>query len=187
MDTINKYSTAKSNLGRVMDAGIVISALLIGYFVGRNSVTAASPPARAANAPIGSRSALTDPIGKNISIAGVDFKSNQRTLVFVLQTTCRFCTDSGPFYQRLIRERAQFGGTRLLAVLPQAVQESKSYLAHLGITVDEVVQGSLQDIGVQGTPTLLLVNSSGVVTEAWSRKLPPAAEDAILARLRTRN
>jgi len=50
-----------------------------------------------------------------------------------------------------------------------------------------VVQGSLQGIGVNGTPTLLLVNSAGVVTEAWSRKLPPAAEEAILARLRITN
>lgn len=187
MDTVNKDSTAKSNLSRVIDAGIVISALLVGYFVGRNSVTAAPPPARAASPAAGPRSALTDPIGRNISIAGVNFAANKRTLVFALQTTCRFCSESGPFYQRVVHDRAQFGATRLVAVLPQAPEESRAYLRNLGVAVDDVVQGSFQDIGVMGTPTLLLVNSAGVVTEAWSRKLPPAAEEAVLARLKVMN
>lgn len=176
----------RKSVGRVVDAGILIAALLIGFYVGRSS-TAAPAPVRAAGTPVEARSPLTDPIGRNIALPGVDFQKNQRTLVLALQTTCRYCTESASFYQRIVRERAKFGGTRLVAVLPQTAEESRVYLSSLGVAMDDVVQGSLRNIGVNGTPTLLLVNSASVVTEAWSRKLPSATEEAVLARLRINN
>jgi hypothetical protein len=183
MDTVPE---TKRHVGRLIDAGIVIVALLVGFYVGRSS-SASPAPVRTAATPRDARSLLADPIGRNIALPGVDFRKNQRTLVLALQTTCRFCTESGSFYQRLVRERVQFGGTRLVAVLPQTVEDSQAYLSNLGVAVDDVIQGSLLNIGVSGTPTLLLVNGSGVVTEAWSRKLHPAVEEAVLARLRISN
>lgn len=180
-------ATAK-NISRMVDAGILMAALLIGFYLGRTSNPNRVPTGTTGMALEGrSRSPLTDPIGRDIALSGVDFQKNQRTLVLALQTTCRFCTESGPFYQKLVQERARFGRTKFVAVLPQSAEESRTYLSNLGVAVDHVVQGSLRDIGVNGTPTLLLVNSAGIVTEAWSRKLPPAGEEAVLARLRIKN
>jgi hypothetical protein len=71
-------------------------------------------------------------------------------------------------------------------VLPQTVEESKAFLDQLGVQVDAILQGSLANIGVRGTPTLLLVNEAGVITEAWPGKLPPRDEEAVLARLTIR-
>jgi hypothetical protein len=53
----------------------------------------------------------------------------------------------------------------------------------LGISLDEVMQASLGDIGVHGTPTLLLVNKEGVVTNAWRGKLSPDKELEVMSRL----
>ena len=60
----------------------------------------------------------------------------------------------------------------------------KSWLKDEGVRVDQVKQASLGDIGVRGTPTLLLVNSAGVVTNVWVGKLQPDQEQQVLAALR---
>ncbi|HEY9285591.1 MAG TPA: hypothetical protein VIP46_19225, partial [Pyrinomonadaceae bacterium] len=42
--------------------------------------------------------------GESINLPGIDWQKNGRTLLMALSTTCHFCTESGPFYQRLVRE-----------------------------------------------------------------------------------
>jgi hypothetical protein len=172
-------------LDDILKAGILIFAVLIGYYVGRTSVTGwvVASPTPASNIV---RTPVTDPIGHKLSIPGVDWIRNQRTLVLALQTTCHFCSESGPFYQELVRERGKFGNTRILAVLPQTVGESSAYLRTLGVAVDDVKQYTLSEIGVKGTPTLLLVDSEGVVTEAWTGRLQSLAEREVFGRLQVK-
>jgi hypothetical protein len=84
------------------------------------------------------------------------------------------------FYQQLAKTH---GGTRLIAVLSQPVDEGKRYLGTLGVSVDEVKQASLDFINVRGTPTLLLVNSDGVVVKTWVGKLPAEQEAEVLSKI----
>ena len=97
--------------------------------------------------------------------------------------TSGFSTESAPFYQRLAREKAGRGDVRLLAVLPQAVEESKKYLGEHGVAADDVRQTEPRDLGVQGTPTLVLVDKTGAVVDSWVGKLPPAKEDEVVSRM----
>jgi len=175
----------KKRFARLLDAGIVIVALLIGFFLGRTSL-GSPPPTGTATTDDETRLSVTEPIGRKLTLPGIDWEKNERTLVLALQTGCHFCSESGPFYQRMLKQRARFGSTQVVAVFPQPVEESREFLKNLGVTVDEIRQGSFKDIGVRGTPTLLLVNSAGIVTEAWRGKLLPAAESAVLARLQIR-
>lgn len=172
-------------LDDLLKAGIVIFAVLTGYVIGRSSATnpvsvGAAPTTCVAGA------SESNPIGHVVSLPGLDWGKSQKTLVLALQTTCHFCSESGPFYQQLVRERARFGSTRFVAILPQPVQVSTAYLEKLGVSVDEVRQGSLAEIGVRGTPTLLLVNGSGVVSDAWYGKLQRSAEDEVVDQLKTK-
>lgn len=178
-------SEQKKRFDRLLDAGVVIVALLIGFFLGRTSL-GSPPPTGTPRSGNETRLSVTEPIGRRLSLPGVDWAKNQRTLVMALQTGCHFCSESSAFYQRMMQQRARYGGTQIVAVLPQPVDESREFLKSLGVNVDEIRQGSLKDIGVRGTPTLLLVNSTGIVTEAWSGKLPPDRENAVLARLQIR-
>lgn len=84
----------------------------------------------------------------------------------VLSNTCRFCTESADFYKKLAQERAKHLDARIIAVLPQDVEAGRTYLNKLGEVVDEVRQSSLDAIGVRATPTLILVDDKGVVTES---------------------
>jgi hypothetical protein len=72
----------------------------------------------------------------------------------------------------------------LVAVLPQATEEGKRYLEGLGVDVNEIRQSSLSEIKVTGTPTLMLVNSDGIVTDSWVGKLPADQEADVLSKVR---
>src|SRR5713226_621241 len=86
--------------------------------------------------------------GTHLSLPGVDWKANGRTLVLALSTQCHFCTESAPFYQRLAQERSKVSNVRLVAVFPQPVAEAQGYLKGVGVMVDDVKQVQLDSIGV---------------------------------------
>ena len=115
--------------------------------------------------------------GTKISLPGIDWSRNTRTIVLALSTTCHFCSESGPLYQKIEEQKPSNVG--LIAVLPQPLEDSRSYLNKLGVKTPNVVQGSLSSIGVSGTPTLLLVDNNGSVVASWVGKL----EDAEAARV----
>lgn len=123
------------------------------------------------------------PLGTKVSLSDVNWQQTDQTLLVVLSVDCRYCKESAPFYQRLALKRAQVSGTRLIAVLPQAVDAGRKYLVDLGVPVDEVRQANLNSLGVKGTPTLILVDNKGSVTASWVGKLPAEKESEVINRL----
>jgi len=110
-----------------------------------------------------------------------DIAKDRRTLVLALSTPCHFCTESAPFFQRIRKETAK--DLKMVAVLPQPVNDSHKYLEAEGVQVDDIRQAQVNSIGVTGTPTLLLVDEKGTVADAWQGKLQPDQETAVLAVL----
>jgi thiol-disulfide isomerase/thioredoxin len=127
------------------------------------------------------------PAGKRVSLPGIDWGQNGQTLLLVLQKGCPYCAVSAHFYQQLAQEQVANGRVQLVAVLPEKVPESKQYLSDLNVPIDEVRQSELDALGVQGTPTLILVNGKGEVTESWAGKLPPEKETEVLRRIQEKN
>lgn len=110
-------------------ANIAIIALvgLFGWTVFRGNL-GGSPAASATAQPAGPK------VGMSLSqtpLKDVDWTANKNTLVLGLQTTCHYCTESGPFFQKLAL--AASGSTKIVAVLPQSIEQSKEYLAKLGV------------------------------------------------------
>jgi thioredoxin-related protein len=122
------------------------------------------------------------PPGTKISLTGIDFARNDRTLLMALSTTCHFCSESAEFYKTIAKERG--GTTRLIAVLPQPLADSRNYLDKLGVPVDEIIQAQLSDIRVRGTPTLILIDHNGDVIDYWVGKLSDIKEPEVIGRLR---
>ncbi len=161
----------------VANLAIIVVAILLGVVLVKSYlIPKPRAPQQAATASI--------PPGTKLSIQGVDWKANGRTLVFALSTGCHFCTESAPFYQRVAQERAKAGNIRLVAVFPEPVSEGQKYLSNLGVTVDEVRQARLDSIGVNGTPTLIMANGEGAVADSWRGKLPNEKETEVLSRLK---
>lgn len=118
--------------------------------------------------------------GDAVALSGIDWQKNGQTLLLALSTTCHFCTQSGPFYQRLVKDH---GDVRIVALVPQPAEEGQAYLKRLQVEVDDVRQTQLGDLGVGGTPTLILVDGKGVASEVWVGALSPDKEEEIVGRL----
>ncbi|HEX8091375.1 MAG TPA: hypothetical protein VF762_21150 [Blastocatellia bacterium] len=152
---------------------IIVVALLLGVVLVKQYVLA--PPGRA--------EVKTVPAGTKISLPDVSWDGSRQTLLIVLSRGCHFCSESVPFYQRLAEEVKSHGDVRLLAVLPQPPAEGQKYLDDLGVPLKDVKQAELSSIPVAGTPTLILVDSKGVVTDAWVGKLPSDKEAEVISKL----
>lgn len=122
--------------------------------------------------------------GMKVSLPGFDWAKKDEHVILVLQKGCHFCSDSAPFYQRLARAVASRPDLELVAALPQEVDTARQYLDGLQVSVTDVRQVSLADIGVRGTPTLLLVDKTGTVTDVWVGRLQQEKEGEVFDRLR---
>jgi len=122
--------------------------------------------------------------GTNLKAAlpGVDWGKNGRTLVMAISTQCHFCTDSLPLFQKITKDSGCH--VKTLALLPHTKADAEEYLNKGGVQVDDVRQVTLDSVGVQGTPTLLLVDAAGTVTNAWYGKLSSDQEHELLAELK---
>lgn len=167
-----------SGLTRKLEVGaniaIILVALLLGAVLVKRFLLAPSPQ------PIREISA-----GTKVTLPGVDWGRNGKTLLLVLQKGCHFCSESAPFYQQLVRETSGRPDLAVMAVLPQATDEAKQYLGELNVPVQDVRQAALGSLGVSGTPTLLLIDNQGAVLQAWVGKLPAEQENEVLRKVRS--
>jgi len=107
-----------------------------------------------------------------------EFRRVDHTVLLIVQSGCRFCTASMPFYQRLLDGRATSGRqTRFVAMTVDPVLAGSAYLTEHKLAVDEVIRYPINKTSrIQGTPTLITVNASGVVVGNWTGRLSPENE-----------
>lgn len=171
----------------------IIIAVLLTFVVVKQSFFPASQPEnsisavktlRTSNQPVSipTNNAPASPLGKKVPINGIDWKKNKKTLVMYISSTCHFCKESTPFYKRFLKENSS-GEIKFMAVLPQPVEEARDYLKSAGINVDDVYNAQLTSIGITGTPTLLLVDENGTVSDVWKGKLSSDKESEVLSKL----
>jgi hypothetical protein len=172
----------RQSLYRKLEVGanvaIIVVAVLLAFVLVRNFILSGQRPQPSA-------AAIT--AGQKVTLPEVDWARNQHTLLLVLATNCHFCSESAPFYQRLVQAVGGRGDLHLIAVLPQGVAEGQQYLSRMGVPISDVRQAEPSTFGVRGTPTLLLVDGAGTVTQVWVGKLRPEQEAEVLQRLQTAN
>ncbi len=172
MKNVTKTIETASNLAIIVVAILLGAVLIRSYLLPGAKQTAALSQAAAPKSP---------KKGDAVVLSNVDWRKNDKTLLLVLSNTCHFCTQSGPFYQRLVKEH---GNAQLIAVVPQAADQGQAYLKRLGVDIGDVRQVSFSSLGVSATPTLLLVDNGGKVTDAWVGALPADKEMEVISRLR---
>jgi len=119
--------------------------------------------------------------GRTIHVSGIDFPRPRASVLLVIAKGCHFCQDSLPFYRVLAAETQ--GRADLLAVLPESRAEGEEYLKAAGVRATQVASASPTELGVSGTPTLVLVDRSGKVQEAWFGFLDGARQAQVRSRL----
>lgn len=121
-------------------------------------------------------------LGSKINLPDLDWSQQPQTVLIVLQKDCIYCTESAPFYQRLLKDGAG-KNVKFIAVLPHPKGISQIYLSDLGISGLEIRESTLQFLDVRGTPTLIVVNDKGEVVNSWTGKLRPEREQEVYKQL----
>ena len=139
---------------------------------------AVAPPAGPTGPAFGQEAVGTSLDGGAI---GIDFAEPRATLIMVLASDCPFCQESMPFYRRLLsHDRAR---VQVVVAAPVRDAGMGDYLASESVTPDAQVFVEAGILPVGGTPTLLVVDSEGVVTHAWVGLLDAEREADVLGVL----
>lgn len=103
------------------------------------------------------------------------------TFLLATASSCRFCTESMPFYRRLVAS-----GARVIAVTREPVEQNKAYLKSHDVAPAMVLSATANGLDVRGTPTLLLVDAQGVVRGTWRGKQDLKGEADVLSKRRSK-
>jgi hypothetical protein len=122
--------------------------------------------------------------GMKISYPDINWAKNGRTLLFVLSTQCGFCNASTDFYKQTVQAKQSLNGIEFVALFPQDINQSKQYLKDNGIGIQDVRQSMPFSVGASGFPTLMVVDNSGTVQQAWVGKLSTEKELEVLEQMR---
>jgi peroxiredoxin len=110
-------------------------------------------------------------------LPGVRYQESTGTIVLYLRSTCSFCTNSMPFYRTLSERAGVSKGVRLVAVSPEDRSRLSDYIQAHQLRVDEAVTFSGARVP---TPTLVLVDTTGVIRGAWVGQQEPSGENEIV-------
>jgi hypothetical protein len=165
MDRLRRYLEVATN------AAIVAACILIAYV----AVTRFILPQRSGSSADGPH------VGMALNISAVDWGTSHQNVVLALSTQCHFCSESAPFYRKLMAA-AQAKRIAVVAVLPQTVDQDRVYLQALGLDIRFVQQMALSKIGVVATPTVMLTDAKGMTTGVWVGKLSDSAQAEVISK-----
>jgi len=125
--------------------------------------------------------------GEQVKIPGSASDGKQSapaTLVLALSTHCDFCQASLPFYQKLAAfKNSSPARVRLATVMSEPKEEIEAYLKKHSIAVDAAFSMPMSQIGVKGTPSLLLLDGQDKLIESWIGQLNSQEESEVIAHL----
>jgi hypothetical protein len=115
-------------------------------------------------------------------IPGYNWGNHAETLVIAIRRGCPYCDASMPFYKRLgEQEQSNRIRAHVLLVMPDDASYGDSLLRKSDVQVQGLFGQDLGALMIEGTPTLLLLDSSGRIEREWVGQLPPAEEKDVMA------
>jgi thioredoxin-related protein len=114
-------------------------------------------------------------------LPSIDYSAAPQTVVLAISTNCSYCKESLPFYKRLLGEQQSAGQrTRMVAVFPNPKPEVEQYKEQNQLYLESVPALNYSTLNVTGTPTLILVDSTGRVLDFWVGKLSKDEEQQVI-------
>jgi hypothetical protein len=113
--------------------------------------------------------------GDKIALQDVNFGASSHSLVAFLSTTCPHCEASIPFYKRIMEK----SHIPVIGAFPSP--NGLEYAVKNGLMFAQTVKANFRELKIHGTPTLVLVDSSGITIKVWSGRLPTDKETEVLA------
>lgn len=156
----------KGKIEAVSNIIVIVFAVVVGSVFLKDRLSTPAPESNAVKA--GDRLANLD---------GWDWGAHDQTLVLGLRKGCHFCEDSAPFYQRLLAQQPPEGSnSAIVGVFPDAADAVKDVVQSEGLGMQALAGVPLERLKIDATPTVLLVDRNGTVTNAWIGMLSPRQE-----------
>lgn len=124
-------------------------------------------------------------VGSKLLLDQIDFSKADKTALVAVSTRCHFCMESAPFYQKLIEQVGRDKKTQIFFLFPRNVEEGKQYLEGLNLRPVNVTEAEFVSLQIGGTPTVMLADSNGNLTDVWVGKLPARDEEEVLTKLKS--
>jgi hypothetical protein len=156
-----------------------LAVLVVGMFVharvSRSAQSAA--PAVVSTPPYRAGEILSE------KLDGVPLAAKPETMLVVVQSRCKFCTASMPFYERL--SKTAHARTQIVVLTQEEAAIGHAYVSSHGFEPDAVV--SIPEFArIHSTPTVILTDATKTVRQIWTGKLSAASEAEVLAALNTK-
>jgi thioredoxin-related protein len=152
---------------------LVLLLIILGVRIRRDMLPSTEPTANVGLPGVGETITVLPP---------TEWDANRVTLILALQVGCHWCEKSAEFYRDLLRSNVS-GTFHPLFVLPQPVIQSQAFLHDLGLDVSNIRQVDFAELGVHGTPTLILADQHGRVLSTWEGYLSPVREEDVFRKL----
>jgi thiol-disulfide isomerase/thioredoxin len=121
-------------------------------------------------------------VGQTLApLPGYSWSSYPKTLVIAIRKGCPYCDASMPFYRQLgEQEKSNVLRAHVLVVMPNDAASGSRFLSKDDVEVQGIFGQELEALNVSGTPTLLLLDSSGRIEREWVGQLSPRAEKEVM-------
>lgn len=116
--------------------------------------------------------------GKQLAIRGMEMGRHGYSLIIVTSPTCPFCKSSVAFHHRLIAAAKHFGMPLWIAVPTSAA--TKSFLSASNFHDAPVINWRDLSRRATGTPSVVLLDSSGLICRIWLGELRGYEEAELL-------
>lgn len=93
-----------------------------------------------------------------------------------LQSGCQYCTKSKYFYNEIVRDLRDESNIKVLALFSDEDNRFQDYLNELGLQNVEAVRTDFDKVGIEGTPTLAIIDGNGVIQNVWKGLLSIKSE-----------
>ena len=114
-------------------------------------------------------------------LPGYSWSSYPKTLVIAIRKGCPYCDASMPFYRQLgEQEKSNVLRAHVLVVMPNDASYGSSLLRKNDVEVQGIFGQELEALNVSGTPTVLLLDSSGRIEREWIGQLTPRGEKEVM-------
>ena len=134
-----------------------------------------------------SRPAKPNPyvVGEKTPFVEANFGESDKTVLLVVSSTCRFCTESLPFYRGLIAEvHKSERSVRAVVASLDPPDRAQAYVSENGLVGAGLIRMPADAwVRIQATPTVLVLDREGIVKGSWVGKLQPEQEKEVPASL----
>ncbi|HZS54229.1 MAG TPA: hypothetical protein VFA65_07480 [Bryobacteraceae bacterium] len=117
-------------------------------------------------------------VGRSIKVAAIDFRKYPFSLILFAQPRCGYCIRSEPFHRTVSVEAAKNKVAFIVAVPSR--KKAQQYLNDINMSSYITAEWKDLSLSVDGTPTIIAVDSNGVVRRIWIGQLSPTKEKEII-------